>query len=493
MKKLSLILAFVTLYVLAGEVTAQQNNTVFGLESWAGYTSNGTVPFWLRSNQFGSVPLEGTSFSLIGYVRKDYDSGKGKLFDWGGSFEGRANLVQGSNLTLVEGYGKIRLGIFELRAGRSKNITGLCDTLLTSGSWALSGNSLGIPAVEFSVREFWTIPMLGELIALKGNFVNGWVGDLEMARYILQDTVTITSYFHQKSLYGRFGKPSWRMKFYGGFNHQVIWGHEQEYYLDNYTLKPFQTYLYMFIGKRYSNGYIQEERQGNHLGSIDLGMEYRFDKYKISLYRQNFYEVGGLGHLANIQDGLNGLSIENLSGKETEKIWKKILVEFLYTKNQAGRPWSPEYGSPYEPYYNHGQYVTGWSFKDAGLGTPFISNRSYLRGNLPTHPENYFVNNRVIMFHVGGEGTVKGVNYILKASWSKNYGTYHTTDEEQSTGILDPGSYGIFGEQRQFSGYIEMNKTFINNIGVGLVGAADIGELFHNSGAIFLKFAYGFN
>ena len=121
----------------------------------------------------------------------------------------------------------------------------------------------------------------------------------------------LKSYLHQKSLYGRFGKPSWRLKLYGGFNHQVVWGNEQDYYNDDYTLSPIETYFYVITGKKYSNGIIQDERQGNHLGSIDIGFEYEFDKVKLLLYRQNFYEAGALAHLANIQDGLNGISLEN--------------------------------------------------------------------------------------------------------------------------------------------------------------------------------------
>ena len=492
MKKLSHILAIVALCCFAGEVSAQQGNYVLGLEGWGGYTSNGTVPFWLRSNQYGSVPLDGASLSLVGFARKDYVPGKEKLFDWGASFEGRANLGQGSNLTLIEGYGKVRLGIFELRAGRSKKITGLCDTTLSSGSWSISGTSLGIPEVELSVRDFWTLPWLGELFAFKGNFSHGWIGDLEMSRYILQDTLTLKSNLHQKSLYGRFGKPSWKVKFYGGFNHQVVWGSERDYYLEDYTLSPLQTYVYVITGKRFSNGYIQKERQGNHLGSIDLGLEFEVSGVKIMLYRQNPYEVGGLAHLANIQDGLNGLMIENLQKENRRTTWNRFLFEFLYTKNQAGKPWSPEYGSPYEPYYNHGQYITGWSYNGASLGNPFISTREFLRKELPAHPEDYFVNNRVMAFHLGGAVIIRDVNVTFKASWSGNFGTYHTTDEEQSTDISDPGSLGIFGIKEQFSVFFQADKMVTDNIGAGLTGAADLGELYYNSAGLFLRFSYIF-
>lgn len=492
MKRLSHILTVVFLCCFAGEVSAQEGNLIFGLEGWGGYTSGGTVPFWLRSNQFGNVPLDGASMSLIGFARKDYDPGKEKLFDWGASFEGRANLGQGSNLTLIEGYGKVRLGIFELRAGRSKKITGFCDTTLTSGSWAISGTSQGIPEVELSVRDYWSLPWLGGLFAFKGNFSHGWMGDKQISRYVLQDTLTLKSYLHQKSLYGRFGKPSWKVKFYGGFNHQVVWGGEQDYYLDDYTLNPWETFYYVVTGKRYTNGYIREERQGNHLGSVDLGLEFEVSGVKILLYRQNPYEVGGLAHLANIQDGLNGVMIENLHQEGSNTVWRKLLFELLYTKNQAGRPWSPEYGSPYEPYYNHGQYLTGWSYSGTGLGTPFISTREYLRHELPAHPDTYFVNNRVMVFHLAGTGTIEETDVTFKATWSRNFGTYYTTDEEQSTGISDPGSSGIFGRKGQFSAFIELDRMVSNNIGVGITGAADIGELYYNSAGLFLRCSYIF-
>ncbi len=487
------ILFTLAFLLVASTVNGQDGNYQLNVQALGGYTTPGVVPFWLRSNQFGSIPLDGASLSLIGSARKDYDLSKEKLFDWGASFEGRANLGQGSNLTMIEGYGKIRLSIFEFRAGRSKEIMGLCDTMLTSGSWAVSGTNLGILKVEVSVRDFWVVPGLAQLFAFKGSFSHGWIGNLQMARYIEQDTLLIGSYLHQMSLYGRFGMPAWRLKLYGGFNHQVVWGHEQDYYNDDYTLSSIETYFYVITGKKYSNGYIQEERQGNHLGSIDIGLEYEFDKVKLILYRQNFYEAGALAYLANIQDGLNGISFENKQTGNTKPIWSKLLFEFLYTKNQAGEPWSPDTPSPYEPYYNHGQYITGWSYLGTGLGTPFIGTRSSIRAELPSAPEEYFINNRVMAFHLGFAGSMKSLNYILKASWAQNYGTYWTTDEEQSTDILNPGAYGIFGLQEQFSTYLELNRTINNGLNIGFIGAFDYGDLLYNSFGVFFKASYSIN
>jgi hypothetical protein len=488
-----LILLSVILLFFIGKIESQDSNLSFNIEGWGGYTSNGTVPFWLRSNQFGSIPIDGPSVSFIGSARKEYNLNKDKLFDWGASFEGRANVGQGSNLILVEGYGKLRLSVFEFRAGRSKEIMGLCDTLLTSGSYSVSGSNLGIPNVEVSVREFFVIPGLGRLFAFKGNFAHGWMGDVWLLKpYPSTDSVLLNTFLHQLSLYGRFGKPVWKLKLYGGFNHQVVWGSEQEYYSDDYTLTPIETFFYVITGKKYSNGSIQEERQGNHLGSIDLGFEYKFDGIKLFIYRQSFYEAGALAHLANIQDGLNGISLENKQNTSRSVIWKKLIFEFLYTKNQAGEPWSPEYGSSYEGYFNHGQYIHGWSYNDSGIGTPFITTKVNLREELPSAPQEYFINNRVMAIHFGCIGVVKYVNYILKASWSQNHGTYWTTDEEQSTDIPDPGVYGIFGAKGQLSTYLEFNRRLNNIINLGIIGAADLGDLYYNSFGLFFKVSYSF-
>lgn len=211
-------------------------------------TTNKVVPFWMRSNQYGSVPLDGASGSVLGRFSKDYDSKNqnGKLIDWGFGFEGRANGGKGSNITLIEGYLKGRLSMFQLKAGRSKDVMGLNgDTTLSSGNFAVSGNALGIPKIELSVPEYYRIPVFEGLFSFKGNLVHGWLGktkilnsinDLNGKNLYTIDNIYPNSYFHQKSFYGRIGKEDWKLSLYGGFNHQVYWGDEENIYQGNFKL-----------------------------------------------------------------------------------------------------------------------------------------------------------------------------------------------------------------------------------------------------------------
>jgi hypothetical protein len=182
---------------------------------------------------------------------------------------------------------------------------GLCDTSLTSGAWAVSGNALGIPKAQISIPEFYSLPVFGKLFAFKGNYAHGWIGEIpvELGGNVLK----IKTWLHQKSLYGRFGKPDWKWKLYGGFNYQVLWGNVKKAYGDSYPFSRIKTYLYVLKGGTYS-GTI---RLGDHLGSIDLGFEYEFKNVRLLAYRQNIYDAGALYHLANLRDGLNGLSLVN--------------------------------------------------------------------------------------------------------------------------------------------------------------------------------------
>ena len=402
-----------------------------------------------------------------------------KKIGWGFSVEGRFNAGNPSNFILPEGYGKFRLGIFELKAGRTREITGLCDTLLSSGSWSISGNALGIPKIQLSIPEFYTLPFLGRLFAFKGNYMHGWMGN-----WYIQDKYVpgTASYLHQKSLYGRFGKSEWKLKLYGGFNHQVVWGQEKRTLGNEYDLNPLQTFLYVNIGKAYSRDSIQNTRLGDQLGSIDMGLTYEFKNVRIFIYRQNLYDAGALYYLANLRDGLNGLSIVNKveNGKAIQ--WKKFLLEFLYTKNQAGETWSPKTTSPYENYYNNGYYRAGWSYKGSGLGNPFISPARSIKAGLPESSSDFFANNRVMAFHMAGEVSFYNWIIITKLSFSKNYGTYLTSpDGKIYNGKNTEALNGIFPETDQFSGFLEAGRQLKKGFRMVFACAIDQGDLYKNT------------
>jgi hypothetical protein len=472
----------------------KQNRWSGSVEARTTGTTNGVVPFWMRADQYGSIPLAGASGSLIGRVARDYNTTKSRFLDWGMAVEARANVGKTSNVTLIEGFAKVKLGPFDIRGGRIKSFNGLVDSTLSSGAFSESGNALGIPRVEIIVPEFYPF-FGGKLFAFKGNLAHGWIG--EVRRNIFSGTANASSYvntyYHQKSFYGRFGKPTWKVRLYGGFTHQAFWGNEKIRYGSFYSLSTWQTYWYVFRGAMWEG---ISSKIGNHLGSIDLGLELNLKNTSLFFYRQSFYDIGALYYLANIKDGLHGLRIENKAKSHQGFQWHKILFEFLYSKSQAGEPSSPNTKSGAEDYYNSSEYPDGWSYKGEALGNPFLSTKVSTRTGFPSDPSEYFNNNRVVLFHTGMEGQVDQFNFQLKLSYSKNYGTWATSSYGKRTGgsniYVIPPIYGVFKPVNQFSSYLLISRTLKDGMTLGGAFALDQGGLLYNSTGLEIRLAKSF-
>ncbi|WP_118976670.1 capsule assembly Wzi family protein [Taibaiella koreensis] len=473
----------VTLACCAGTVKAQAPDDTagrfhYGLSVMAIGASNGQVPFWMRSNQYGSIPLDGVSGSLSGYVFRDYkERTQDWKPDWGGAVEARTNLGNRAQLILVEAYLKARLNIFEIKAGRSRDRMGLVDSNLSSGAFSVSGNALGIPKLELSIPDYWKVPFTNGVLSIKGNFAIGYIGSIGTETNLYMPGVNADTWYHQKSFYGRLGKDSWKVKLYGGFNHQVFWGDENRYYHD-WDLAPLPTAFKALTGTTYHGSKV-----GNHLGSIDQGIEIDLSRVKINAYHQFFYDVGGLYHLSNIKDGLWGLSLTNGQEQSKETIgWQKVLVEFLYTKSQGGEPNAKITPSGDENYYN-GMYTEGWTYQQQNLGSPLLTNRQYMRAGLPHGSVNdYIVNNRVMAFHAGIMGNLYRWSVTAKATYSLNYGTWGSSPFGHSGAELrSPGPPPYFTRVKQFSGYIEASRPLKNGFRIGFALAGDQGGLLYNS------------
>jgi hypothetical protein len=483
MKKVCLI---VLLHLYYAEICAQSNDIHGNIAIQGILTTKDETPFWFRADQFGSIPLSGASGSVVGAIRKDYDSTRKRLVDWGSSLEVRLNTGQETKIILIEGYVKARLSIFELKAGRAREIMGLVDTTLSSGGFAVSGNALGIPKVQLAIPDYYTLPFFGRLFSVKGNFAYGWLGKVPIQT---GDRVNqAETYFNQASLYGQFGRPDWKFKLDAGFNHQVFWGSERSIFGDSFKISSLRAAEYATIGKTYEGSKV-----GNHLGSIDLGAEYVFENVRLMLYRQNFFDEGALFHLANLRDGLNGLSIVNIGADRKGFNWKRMVVEVFYSKDQAGYPWSKSTPSGDENYYNNYEYAQGWSYKGLGLGSPFITTRNSTVKGLPDQPTDYFNNNRVIAAYLGMQGSWDSWDLTARFSYSWNYGTFGTSPWGYSTGRNRVAPrYGLFPEKKEFSGYLKVRKTFNHGLALGLLAALDNGGLLYNSTGAVLELSKSF-
>ena len=181
-------------------------------------STNGETPFWLRANQYGTVPNQSPIFTLRGSVSSDYkkaitkeDQYKLSKFDWGYGLNIVGNVGKENQFLIPEAYVKVKYGVFEIYAGRRREIFGLVDSTLSSGSYIWSGNALPMPKIQISTPNFVPLGFTKGFLSFKGNYAHGW---FENSRTDVKDF-----YLHQKSLYFKLGRPDWKFHFYGGFNH----------------------------------------------------------------------------------------------------------------------------------------------------------------------------------------------------------------------------------------------------------------------------------
>ncbi|MCI0922481.1 capsule assembly Wzi family protein [Sphingobacterium rhinopitheci] len=503
----TIILWAITMLNLAA--FAQGNDSLYRFDAtlMGTYAGPKVVPFWMRANQYGSTPLEGASVSFLVRATKEYAfknynqalSRESSKWDWGYALEARANVGASANVQLIDAHIKAKYSIFEVKLGRTKDVMGLNgDTLLSSGNFAVSGNALGIPSLNLAVSDYYRIPMFDGLISLKGNLSYGYMGKMyinENKLVLPMEDNRLKTVYHQKSLYGRIGKESWRVNLFGGINHHAQYGSEKKIYGDVFELNTIESLWYVFFGKSYGGIGVPRSKLGNQQGSIDLGMTYDWDNIQVMGYRQNFYDVGAIAKLANIRDGLNGITITNkLFNKVPKKFdWHKLLVEFFYSKDQAGYPWSKRTKSGDEDYYNNFFYLQGWSYKDVGIGSPLIVTANTAKEGQAHYPNDYFISNRVVAGHIGFSGGVSTWLFQAKLTASKHYGTFATSEFGKSTGVIWAPPYkDQFVPVMQYSSYLQAERLLKKQLYIGFKVAADYGKMFNNSVAAQLSIRKSF-
>ncbi|MBA4853948.1 capsule assembly Wzi family protein [Emticicia sp. BO119] len=485
-----ILLFFLTKFCALGQSFFKKIN--YELESGIYLSTSGKTPFLIHANQYGIVPLETPFIALKGAAVKEYDStytsnNKLNRFSYGYGVNTILNVGKANQILLPEAYFKIRYGVFEFYVGRRKELVGLVDTTLSSGSYIWSGNALPLPKIQLSIPNY--TPILGNgLISIKGAFSHGLFDNGKVRNF----------YLHQKYLYARLGKPNWKIKLYSGFSHQVQWGGQPVTpFIDNLTgdlisrfPSDFNTYLKVVTGvslnkngEGLNTGSPKNEawnRAGNHLGSIDLATEFNLRNFDILFYRQSIYDDGSLFYLNNIQDGLLGISIKR---KNAFKGIIRINFEYLNTMNQGGRPEDRNDDIPQlrggDNYFNNSIYPDSWTYRNNTIGTPLLSPINFVdknvlaNRNLEKYSSSYILN-RVESYSFGIEGKGKNVEYCSKIVLIHNLGSYFLPINDRATTFLCKFKYNLLkfsiitniavNEGKLFpytlGGYLAIQRTF---------------------------------
>jgi hypothetical protein len=471
----------------------------YHIEAGTYLSNSGENPFWMRVNQYGSVPYVAPAATLRIGLESAFDSSRRK-FDIGYGLDVVANGMPGTNypptesLVLQQAYLKARWGIFEGYVGRRREVFGLMDTLLTSGSYTWSGTALPVPKLQIGIPQFTPIGFTNGWVSIMGTFAHGWLG----GRFVRH------TFLHQKSLFFRLGKPESTFRAYGGINHAAVWGGISESLVGSglvnskYLPASFTDYLLVVTALRTGDqnvipvpGNLTDfdltNRIGNHLGSVDLGLEIDLRRYSLFLYRQNPYDSGALFYLTSIADGLNGIRLRT---NNPDAVVQNLLFEFLNTTSQGG----PEFviNDPQRRgkvnYFNNAQFRDGWSYQRMPLGTPLITPEFTASGRTPFGA--FTNNNRVYAWHVAAAGTLpfaprwlkRRPTYLTKLTMSQNLGTYNDPFPIPLNQFSALGQLAFPIQVRQGWGQVFDGTDVIGRIGY------DTGSLYSTNLGVYIGF-----
>ena len=349
-------------------------------------------------------------------------------------------------------------------AGKRKEVFGLLDTLLSTGSVAWSGNALPLPKVQLATNGFLEVPFTKRLFAFQASFAHGWLGPTRINPNYFRNSTDqyghyVPTYLHQKTFYGRFGKPTWKVNLYGGFSDFAFWGNENIIWNPGFDLSLTESYRRVVLGENWNGSKV-----GNHFGSIDLAASIKGKTRDVFLYRQSIFDTGSLLNAFNL-DGLTGVSIHNKTPKSSNIFIQKLLVEYYYSNDQVDP--LVVAGGGNNDYFNHYIYLDGWAYRSRLLGTPL----SVIDRDLATNAKNenfrggYIANNRVYALHLGILGSIgKSTQFVFKTSVSRNLGTY--------AAAFNPARY-------QLSSFLSLSKhlKWLKGTEGSISLAADVGNL----------------
>jgi hypothetical protein len=121
-----------------------------------------------------------------------------------------------------------------------------------------------------------------------------------------------------------------------------------------------------------------------------------------------------------------------------------------------------------DSYYNNGVYPNGWSFYGMTLGNPWLTspkyNPNYENGQVS------FINNKVRVYHVAGNGSLGLLDYTAIFAYSQNYGTPHWVSVPT-----------VCKEQFSWSIDTEMPFPYLKQTCLTMNFSGDVGEQYGNN------------
>lgn len=436
-------------FLLVFSIAARGQDGFYGKLSATGIAhGDGGNPFWIYANQYGRLNGETSLWGLA-------ETGFRTHFNTDNSLQVTAGFVAGNgrenNVFIDQLYARYMHKNLRVDVGAWHRETPLHDLSAVGGDIIWSGNARALPGAEIQF--------------LKGVPIFDWLTfNGKLGHYLLgEDRYVKNAQVHYKNLQLHI-KFSQRDKLSLQLSHYAQFGGTSP----TFGKQPsgFSDYLKIFIG---SNGgkkatvSDQANALGNHLGSYNITYNMQRSDFKLQLYHQTIFEDTSGRELRNFPDGVWGIFFE----PKKPTFFDALLYEFVQTVSQSGKFIAPPNGNfrGGDNYFGNGLYQSGWTYKSSIIGLPFI---------IPENDGTGIKINRSFVHHLGIAGSVKAINYTLKASFVRNLGSYteplHPRENAfySYLGLDYPTAIGTFKAQLAADFSNQENKHFALGFGYSI-------------------------
>lgn len=413
--------------------------TVYKAEVFGSAATGKYTPFWITSNRYGVTPLEAGNGYLRSSVIHNQHFGEG--FRWSAGLDAVVAAPRLNNVFIQQLYAEIGYKFLLFSAGSKERYISLWDRSLSSGDMIESTNARPIPEVNMSVPEFTTIPWTKGWAQFKGDFAVGRSFDTNYLKSFTNPKQTYVEdvLWHHKSLFLQIKDTHGNFPFslalgvrdiaqWGGTSTNPKIGAQPQ------SLMDFVRVVFGLSGGDDATESDQINVLGSHYGSYDFKLSYKREKLALHAYYQHYYNDKSGMVFMNGTDGLWGIQAD----LPTLPWLSKVVVEHLITMNQSGplhfitfdHNTHPGRGGGNDDDYNNGEYLTGLSYFNRGIGSPLIPSPEY-----NTNGSLGFKNNRVLAWHIGAEGSLsKQVSYRLLFATMAGWGRSMTPFLNKKTG-----------------------------------------------------------
>lgn len=485
MKRISLLWLFLLYNIILwgnNDDYSKVNNNTLNLSCNSGVYMLGStgdyLPFWQRTGRDGIIPNTSSGLLSVGaslFYRPNSDFNLVCGTNIVGVLEPRARYNNSKRCFIDKLYSSVAWRFLRFDIGVIPRNKDLGELSITGGNVMYSGNSRNLPGIN--LHSDWLYFGKTRRFGVKAN----------IAHYNMNDNRYVEgTLIHNKSISARLSLNE-EVEIIGGFEHWAQWGGiSPRSGKQPSTMKDYCRVFFALNGDENASISDQENVLGNHLGREYLRIEWRTSPTSIQLQYDKPFDDGSGMRLQNLPDGVYSLKI---SKNNRIAIFTDLLFEFITTTWQSGplhdRPATEEEMAKQDPndfyygkivlkgcdnYLDHWEYRSGWTYNGKVIGLPLI---------IPNPPDANgktinFASTRVRGYHLGVQGCLKAkYPYILKMTYTKNYGKYN--QDNDSVFINKPW---------QLSMGIEIELNRLNTklpISIGVGTYVDVGQLYQDS------------